>query len=108
MAQISSLGAFSDPSAHLPIGTAKTGTAGRTPAATKPASTTTSATDETEASPLQAQLTRLSAVLNGLQAGATVNRAQYVDNLNKVRAGTYEVDSAAVSRSIVDDALGHS
>jgi hypothetical protein len=106
MAQISSLGALPDPTAHLlQIGTAKTGTASRSPASTKQTAPSTVASDEAQSSPLQSQLTRLSAVLNGLQASASANRAQYVQTLNKVKSGAYQVDSADVSRSIVEDAL---
>jgi anti-sigma28 factor (negative regulator of flagellin synthesis) len=106
MAQISSLGALPDPTAHLQAGTLKTGAAGKGPSTTKPTTTATTGSDEAESSPLQTQLTRLSAVLNGLQATAATNRTQYVQTLNKVKSGTYQVDSAEVSRSIVDDALG--
>ncbi len=108
MAQISSLGALPDPTEHLQGGTLKAVAAGKSPLTTKQSTTANIGSDETQSSPLQAQLTRLSAVLNGLQAAATTNRAQYVQTLNKVKSGTYQVDSAQVSRSIIDEALGNS
>lgn len=109
MAQISSLGALSDPTAHLhQIGATKTAAANKSTASTKQTAAPTVGSDEAQPSALQSQLTRLSAVLNGLQANASANRTQYVQTLNKVKSGTYQVDSADVSRSIVEDALSDS
>ena len=104
MSKISSLGALPDPGAGLNVGQANNSAALRNAAAAKVA-TPTPATDETQTSPLQAQLTRLSGVLNSLQTHASATRTQFVQALNKVKSGTYQVDTSAVSRSIVDDLL---
>ena len=106
MAQISSLGALPDPVSRIPAGTPAT-SAGKSAALAKSTPTSTGS-DETQASPLQAQLTRLSAVLNGLQGNAATSRAQYVQALNEVKSGTYQVNSAQVSHSIVNDLLSDS
>jgi anti-sigma28 factor (negative regulator of flagellin synthesis) len=60
-----------------------------------------------EANPPQdaLQLTRLSGVLNSFKKSATAVRSQVTQVMNAVRGGTYQVDSMAVSRSIVGDAL---
>jgi len=97
MAQISPIRPSPDPISNLNSGGLKSGTAG---------STTRTPTDEAQtSSPLQAQLTRLSSVLNGLQANASTSRAQYVQAYNKVKSGSYTVDPLDVSRSIVEDML---
>jgi anti-sigma28 factor (negative regulator of flagellin synthesis) len=105
MAQISSLGSLPDPISNL-SSALKSGLANPAQRAT-PASTTSAAaqSDETQASPLQAQLTRLSSVLNSLQSNAANTRAQYVQASNKVKSGTYKVDSLDVSKSIIQDLL---
>jgi anti-sigma28 factor (negative regulator of flagellin synthesis) len=105
MAQISSLGSLPDPISNVSPAL-KSGSANAAPRAT-PASTTsaTAQSDETQSSPLQAQVTRLSSVLNSLQANAANTRAQYVQASNKVKSGTYKVDSLDVSKSIVQDLL---
>jgi len=51
------------------------------------------------------QLTKLSTVLNGLKKGATAMRNQVSQVMSAVRSGSYQVDSLAVSRSIVGDSL---
>ena len=51
------------------------------------------------------QLTKLSSVLNGLRKGASVMRAQFVQAMNAVKSGTYQVDPMQVSRRIVGDSL---
>ena len=106
MAQISSLGALPDPSAHIIQGSTNSAIAAgknATLAKTNPAA----GSDETQASPLQAQLTRLSAVLNSLQSNAAANRTQFTETLNKVKSGTYQVIPSDVSRSIVSDLLAN-
>ena len=105
MAQISSFGALPDPSLHLPSGTSRTSSATGTPKNAATQSSLSAASDQAETSPLQFQLTRLSSVLSSLQQNATTSRAQYVQALNKVKSGTYKVDSLDVSRSIVNDLL---
>ena len=51
------------------------------------------------------QLTKLSSVLNGLKKGASAMRNQVSQVMSAVRAGSYQVDAMAVSRSIVGDSL---
>ena len=51
------------------------------------------------------QLTKLSTVLNGLKKGASAVRTQVSQVMGAVRAGSYQVDAMAVSRSIVGDSL---
>ena len=51
------------------------------------------------------QLTKLSTVLNGLKKGASAMRSQVSQVMSAVRSGSYQVDSLAVSRSIVGDSL---
>ncbi len=97
MAQISPISSSPDPISNLKSGSAKSGTT---------TSTQRTPVDEAQtSSPLQAQLTRLSSVLNGLQANAATTRAQYVQAYNKVKSGSYTVDPLEVSRSIVEDML---
>lgn len=103
MAQISSLGAFPEPGVHLQRGNFSPAAA-KTNSAAKPA-TAPQAADQAETSPTQAQLSRLSGVLNSLQNNAASTRAKYVQVADQVRSGTYQVDSQSVSRSIVDDSL---
>jgi anti-sigma28 factor (negative regulator of flagellin synthesis) len=98
MAQISPIGPSSDPISNLTPGQIKNG-----PASSPQRSVQS---DEAQTStPLQAQLTRLSSVLNGLQSNAALSRAQYVQAYNKVKSGSYNVDALEVSRSIVEDML---
>jgi hypothetical protein len=101
MDQISSLGAYPDATGPLSSAAAKAGVANTAPISTGPA------TDETQASPLHSQLTRLSLVLNGLQQSASITRSQYSQALDSVRSGTYTVDSMSVSRSIINDLLNY-
>ena len=51
------------------------------------------------------QLTKLSGVLNSLKKGASAMRSQLVQVMSAVQSGTYEVDPAQVSRSIVSESL---
>jgi hypothetical protein len=44
-------------------------------------------------------------VLKNLHQNANLNRTQYLQALNKVKSGGYQVDSLAVSRSMVNDLL---
>ncbi len=97
MAQISSIGSLPDPIPSISTSSVKAGSSSSSQKATQ--------TDEAQASPIQATLSRLSSVLNGLQQNATVARSQYVQAYNKVKSGTYSVSSADVSRSMVDDML---
>lgn len=53
-----------------------------------------------------AQLSRLSAILNGLDAGAQVMRRQAQQVMVSVKEGTYQVDPALLSRRIIGDILG--
>ncbi|HEY3937658.1 MAG TPA: hypothetical protein VGL97_09520 [Bryobacteraceae bacterium] len=71
------------------------------------AATPASAASAVEQAPAddEYQLTRLSSVLNGLRRGATVMRAQFVQAMGAVKAGTYKVDPMQVSRRIVGDSL---
>ena len=65
----------------------------------KPASTAGSGSDSVQISGLAGQLSKT------MQAGSG-NRAQRVSELTQaVRSGTYQVDGAAVSRAMVDQAL---
>jgi anti-sigma28 factor (negative regulator of flagellin synthesis) len=51
------------------------------------------------------QLTKLSGVLNSLKKGASTMRSQLVQVMSAVQSGSYEVDPAQVSRSIVSESL---
>ncbi len=98
MAQISPIRPSPDPISNLTASQIKSGTASSPQRSAQ--------SDEVQtSSPLQAQLTRLSAVLNGLQSNAALTRAQYVQAYNKVKSGSYTVDPREVSRSIVEDML---
>jgi hypothetical protein len=99
MAQISPISSAPDPISNLTSGRLKKGTA------QKSAPNSAQVDEAQTSSPLQAQLTRLSSVLNGLQTNAVTTRAQYVQAYNQVKAGTYSVDALEVSRSIVQDML---
>lgn len=103
MAQISSFGALPDPRLIIPAGNSKVPSNTKNTNDTQPSAP--AATDQTERSPLQAQLSRLNSVLNSLQTNAISTRAQYVQALSKFRAGTYNVDSLTVSRFMVSDLL---
>ncbi len=99
MAQISPIRPSSDPISNLTSGALRNG-----PAAQR--GTVAAQGDEAQtSSPLQAQLTRLSSVLNGLQSNAATTRANYVQAYNKIKSGSYSVDPLEVSRSIVEDML---
>jgi hypothetical protein len=103
MPHISSFGSLPDPGAHV---TAAAKSAFSNPALRSVASPSTAPPgDETQASPLQSQLTQLSTVLKNLHQNANLNRTQYLQALNKVKSGGYQVDSLAVSRSMVNDLL---
>jgi hypothetical protein len=105
MPQISSIGALPDPGPRINSTSSKTGL---TNAVQKnPGVSSPPATDEAHASPLQAQLTRLSSVLNSLQTNATANSAQLDAVSSQVKSGTYSVDSLDVSRSMVSDLLAN-
>jgi TolA-binding protein len=105
MPQISSFGALPESNAHVSPAATKSAAASAAKKATISSPSSSGATDETQVSPLQSQLTRLSSVLNGLQKNANANRAQYVQALSKVKSGTYTIDPLDVSRSIVNDLL---
>lgn len=51
------------------------------------------------------QLAKLSSVLNGLEHGAGAIRDHIRQAMGAIRAGTYYVDAAALSRRIVSDCL---
>jgi len=103
MAQISSIGPSPDP--QVQSSAIKGGFTNSAQKNTSTAGSSNIQSDETQSSPLQAQLTRLSSVLNGLQQNASATRAQYVQAYNKVKSGTYSVDSSDISKSLVDDML---
>ena len=52
------------------------------------------------------QLSLLSSLLNGLEGGASRMRRHAYQAMRAVRAGTYRVDAAQLSRRIVGEALG--
>jgi hypothetical protein len=52
-----------------------------------------------------AQLSKLSAVLNGLENGAAIMRGHVQQAMSAVRAGSYRVDAMQVSRLIVGEAM---
>ena len=100
MAQISSIGSLPDPISNVHPATVKSAPSTAVPKAAPTLS------DETKASPLQAQLTHFSAVLSSLQNTTnSSNRSQYVHAYNQVRSGSYSVNSLDVSKSIVNDSL---
>jgi anti-sigma28 factor (negative regulator of flagellin synthesis) len=68
---------------------------------------TTSSAQTSQASAPQddLQLTKLSGVLNSLKKGASTMRSQLVQVMSAVQSGSYEVDPAQVSRSIVSESL---
>jgi hypothetical protein len=51
------------------------------------------------------QLTKLISVVNGFRRSASAVRAQVLQAMGAVRAGTYQVDPLQVSRRIVGDLL---
>jgi hypothetical protein len=103
MAQVSSISPLPDPNSHLQ--SVKSGSA-NSPSKNTPATVPAGVqSDEAQPSALQAQLTRLSGVLNGLQQTAASTRAQYVQAYNQVKSGTYTVNPLDVSRSIVNELL---
>jgi anti-sigma28 factor (negative regulator of flagellin synthesis) len=51
------------------------------------------------------QLSKLSAVLNGLEQGACAMQRRARQLMRAVRSGTYEVDSLKLSRRIIGDTL---
>lgn len=51
------------------------------------------------------QLSRLSAVLNGLAAGASAGEKRIGSLAALVQSGAYQVNSAQVSQRMIDDAL---
>ena len=51
------------------------------------------------------QLSLLSSVLNGLEGGACAMRRHAQEAIRAVRAGTYRVDAAKLSRLIIGEAM---
>ena len=51
------------------------------------------------------QLSLLSSVLNGLEGGARAMRRHAQEAIRAVRAGTYRVDAAKLSRLIIGEAM---
>jgi anti-sigma28 factor (negative regulator of flagellin synthesis) len=105
MAQISSLGSSPDQNSAIQTGPLQSGPNTSAPKALSASLSGSAQTDEAQPSPLQAQLTRLSSVLSGLQKNAAATRAQYVQAQTKIKSGSYSVDALGVSRSLVNDML---
>jgi hypothetical protein len=55
---------------------------------------------------LGVELTKLSAVLNGLEHGASAMRSHAQGATDAVKSGTYSVDASALSRRIIGECLG--
>jgi hypothetical protein len=52
------------------------------------------------------ELTKLSAVLNGLEHGASAMRRHSQEATTAVKSGTYAVDASALSQRIIRECLG--
>lgn len=54
----------------------------------------------------EVELTKLSAVLNGLEHGASVMRRHAQQATRAVKSGTYTVEAAALGRRMICESLG--